>query len=83
MIKRLTELGDDREFTVFTNPSFDNSIVGISSDDRVIYDYDKMVIEYTIANSVSEEEAMEFIDYNTIRALDYMGEKAPIVMYTL
>jgi hypothetical protein len=31
----------------------------------------------------SVEEAMEWIDYNTIRALPYMGEGAPIIMYPL
>jgi hypothetical protein len=31
----------------------------------------------------TEEEAIEWIDYNTIRALPYMGEKAPIIMYPI
>lgn len=32
---------------------------------------------------MTDEEAIEWIDYNTIRAIPYMGEKAPIVMYSL
>ena len=28
-------------------------------------------------------EAVEWIEYNTIRALPYMGEDAPIIMYRL
>ena len=31
----------------------------------------------------TEEEAMEWIDYNTIRALTYAGSKAPIIMFPL
>ena len=31
----------------------------------------------------SYEDAVEWIDYNTIRALPYMGEGAPIIMYPL
>lgn len=31
----------------------------------------------------SKIDAIEWIDYNTIRALPYMGEKAPIIMYPL
>lgn len=27
------------------------------------------------------EEAMEWVDYNTIRAIPYMGDKHPIIMY--
>lgn len=32
------------------------------------------------ADGMTEEEAMEFIDYNTIRAIPYAGELAPIVL---
>ena len=28
-------------------------------------------------------EAIEWIDYNVIRALPYMGDQAPIIMYKL
>ena len=31
----------------------------------------------------TEEEAVDWIDYNTIRALHYMGSQAPIVMYPI
>lgn len=27
--------------------------------------------------------AMEFIDYNTVRACPYMGEQAPIILYRI
>ena len=31
----------------------------------------------------SEEEAVEWIEVNTLRALPYMGEGRPIIMYPL
>lgn len=31
------------DMLLFSNPDFPNAIIGISSDDRVIYDYDLMV----------------------------------------
>lgn len=31
----------------------------------------------------SDEEAVEWIEYNTMRALPYFGERAPIIMYPL
>lgn len=34
-------------------------------------------------DKITEEEAVDFIDFNTIRALPYGGEKAPIIMYPL
>ena len=30
-----------------------------------------------------EEEVAEWIDYNTLRALPYMGEDAPLILYKL
>lgn len=32
---------------------------------------------------MTEEEAIEWIDFNTLRALPYLGEGAPVVMYPL
>lgn len=31
--------------TLFIDPSFDNSIVGITEDGNIIYDWDKMISE--------------------------------------
>ena len=67
---------------VFDNQSYDNSIIGITLDGRVIYSYERMVIECAEDNEWSEEEAIDWIDYNTIRSLPYAGEKAPIVVST-
>ena len=30
----------------------------------------------------SEEDAREWIDYNTIRALPYFGSDAPVILFT-
>ncbi len=62
------------------SPEFDDAFVGISEDFRAIYDYDKMVESLTAQDNISMEEAEEFIGYNTLRALPYMGEKAPIIL---
>ena len=34
-------------------------------------------------NYWTADEAIEWIDYNVIRALPYMGEEAPIIMHAL
>ena len=68
---------------VFDSMSYDGSIVGVTIDDRVVYDYDKMVEELMEDEGWSYEDATEWINYNTIRALPYLGENAPIIMYTL
>lgn len=66
---------------VFDNASYDNSIVGVTTDNKVVYDYDKMVEELMEDEGWSYDEAVDWIDYNTIRSLQYAGDKAPIIMY--
>ena len=65
------------------NYSYDDALIGISEDNRAIYDYNKMIDWLMNKESLSEEEAIEWINYNTIRALPYMGDKAPIIMYPI
>lgn len=66
---------------IFDNPSFDNSIIGVSTDGNIIYHLGKMVNELAKEDCISNEEAMEFIDYNTLRTILYISEgKKPIIM---
>ena len=68
---------------VFENFSYDDALIGVSHDNRAVYDYDKM-IEWLVFNEGFEpSEAIEWIDYNTLRALPYGGPDAPIVVYPL
>ena len=76
-----SELPEDA--IVFDNMSYDGSIIGVTTDGHVVYDYDKMVEELMQDEEWSYEEAAEWIDYNTIRSLPYAGENAPIIMYKL
>lgn len=65
---------------VFDNRAYDYSIIGVTLDGRVIYEYDAMVQELMTDEGWDELEAIEWIDYNTIRALSYAGDKAPIIV---
>lgn len=66
-----------------TNYSYDDALIGVTDDNRAVYDYEKMVEWLIETEDWTYEEAAEWIDYNTIRALPYMGEGAPIIMYPL
>ena len=72
---------DHEDTIVLDGPEFANAVVGISEDSRLIYSFSLMVEGLAEHGEMSLEEAEEFIDYNTIRALPYMGEKAPIIMF--
>ena len=66
-----------------TNYSYDTALIGVTTDDRAVYDFDLMVQWLMDEEGFTEEEALEWIEYNTNRALPYMGADGPIVMYRL
>ena len=69
------------EAIVFEDPAYDSAFLGVSDDGRAAYDYELMVESLRAQEGLSYTEAVEFIDYNTIRALPYMGPHAPIIVY--
>ena len=62
--------------------SYDDALVGVTTDKRAVYDYDLMV-QWLVEEEGFEDdiEAMEWIDYNTIRAVPYFGSTAPVIFY--
>lgn len=68
---------------VFNNFAYDGAIIGYATNGKVVYDFDKMVEELMHDEDWSYEDAVEWIEFNTIRALPYAGENAPIIMYKL
>ena len=75
----LNEIGYEN-LIIFENPDYDSAIIGVSHDDRVVYSYNRMVKHLMDTDGMTYEDAMEFIDYNTIRAIPYFGSNAPIVV---
>lgn len=80
--ERIIDAGYE-DVIILSNYSYDDALIGISEDGRAIYDYYKMVEWLMREENFTEEEAIEWIDYNTIRALPYMGAYAPIIMYPI
>lgn len=66
---------------VFDNHAYDNSIIGITLDGKVIYGYERMIKELMNDEHWNETDAIEWVEYNTIRSLPYFGDKAPIIVY--
>lgn len=66
-----------------TNFSYDTALIGVTDDNRAVYDFDLMVKWLIDTEDFSQENAVEWIEYNTIRALPYFGDDAPIIMYRL
>lgn len=76
MNESLVYLGDRPE-------QYRDAIVGLSQDDNhIIYSYSRFK-ECLMKEGMSEEDADEWISFNTIRSIPYMGEYAPILMYDI
>ena len=62
---------------------YDEALIGVTSDGRAVYEFEKMVECLMNKYGWSDIDSIEWIEYNTIRSLPYFGAKAPIVMYSL
>lgn len=79
--QHIIDLGYSEDTVVFENPDYADAFIGVSNDGRAAYAFDRMV-ECLMNEGMDYEEAVEFIDYNTLRALDYAGDRAPIILYS-
>lgn len=65
---------------IFDNPSYDDALIGVTNDNRAVYDYDKM-IEWLVTNeNMDYEESADFISYNSSF---YYGEGYPLIIYLI
>lgn len=68
---------------IFENYSYDEAFLGVTEDNRAVYSYDKMIECLINEEGFEEIDAIEWIEYNTLRALPYMGDKAPVIIYEI
>lgn len=71
------------DVTILADYSYDDALIGVTEDGRAVYDFDLMVEWLMRTEGWTQDEAVEWIEYNTIRALGYMGDDAPVIMYPL
>ena len=68
---------------LFAGDSYDTALVGVTEDNRAVYDFDKMVDWLMAAQGIDREAAMDWICYNTICDLPNTGPYGPIIMYPI
>lgn len=68
---------------VLDGTNCDKAFIGVSYDGRAVYDYELLVECLMTSDGMEEYEAVDWIDYNMIRALPYYGENAPIILYPI
>lgn len=67
------------ETVFFEHPSMVKAITGITDSEQLIYDYNLMIEAAMEEEGWTCEEAIEWIEYNTLRSIPYMGSYHPIV----
>ena len=75
------EFGNE-EIVVLEPEYYDGGIVGTDEGGCLIYDYYKLAEAITGNDGMTHEDAIEWIDYNTIRAIPYMGIYHPYIMFS-
>ena len=66
-----------------TDFSYDDALIGVTHDDRAVYDYNLMIDWLVKEQGLTEQEAVEWIDFNTIGALPFGGSDTPLVLFRL
>jgi len=75
MREKIIELYSDTDYVLFAD-GFDDAIIGFDPNLwRVVYSRDKC-IDLMVLEGMSEEEAIEYLEYNTFNV--YVGDKTPV-----
>lgn len=76
---RADEIIDQADPEAIVWDGFDEAIIGYDNRGRLVYDIDLMVETLRRDDDMSDEEAMEFLDYNTLNT--FVGDLTPIHIY--
>jgi hypothetical protein len=78
-------VGDDQDvlntIIILEGNEFADGFIGLSTDNRAVCSYDKLVDSLSRSNNWSTDEAIDWLEYNTIRSLPYLGDKSPIIIH--
>lgn len=69
------------ETILFRNPDFTDAICGVTHDNRVAYDYYKMLDYLVMYEDMTYEDAADFVSYDTLKALNYIPGNTPIIIF--
>ncbi len=67
----------------FKDYDYRTAIIGVTTDNRLVYDFDKMVMYLVEEEDFDYDEAVEWIDYNTIGSLPHGDSNYPVIMYPM
>lgn len=62
---------------------FAKAIIGVTTDDRLVYSYERITECLMETDEISEEDAIEYIDYNIVGSLNPNIEESPIIIHEI
>ena len=69
---------------VITMNDYDKAFIGFTTDGHAVYDYDLLVECLMESSGLDAEEAVDWVEYNTLRALEYIDISArPVVVHKI
>ncbi len=80
----IREVASDDDAILLEGDEFSDGAIGLTNDNHVVYDYEKLIESLVKHNGWTEEEAIDWVDYNTLRSIPYMARdgKEPIILMT-
>ena len=87
MNKQIEKLEDngiiDEDIVIIDGDIYVDALVGVTDDSRAVYDQD-LIIEALMKNfDMTYEAALEYVEFNMLRSLPYLGKYAPIIFERL
>ena len=62
---------------------FAKAIIGVTTDERIVYSYERITECLMETDDISEEDAIEYVDYNVVGSLNPKIEESPIIIYEI
>ena len=72
------------QIAVLEGDEFADGCIGLTIDNRLVYSYERLIESLSKHSEISYEDAMEYIEFNTIRSLPYIAAQdlhAPIIIH--
>ncbi len=79
-IEELLANADPKSLRLGPSTTFDRAILGLTSDGRIVYSENRILLALQEVDGMDYEEALEWYEYNTARGVAYAGKKAPIII---
>lgn len=83
----LHELALNEEITIVFPDGYEDALIGHTltgtKQTVPVYDYEKCIDILVGRDGMTYEEAIEYFDYNTVRACEYLGDECPVFINIL